>query len=45
MLDVNRSPYYAWHAFEADAMVTGPDGTIFIGEAGRISHLYLLYPW
>jgi hypothetical protein len=45
MLDVNRSPYYAWHAFEADAMVSGPDGTIFIGEAGRISHLYLLYPW
>jgi sugar lactone lactonase YvrE len=45
MLDVNRSPYYAWHAFEADAMVSGPDGTIFIGESGRISHLYLLYPW
>jgi len=45
MLDVNRTPYYAWHAFEADAMVTGSDGTIFIGEAGRISHLYLLYPW
>lgn len=45
MLDVNRSPYYAWHAFEADSMVTGPDGTIFIGESGRISHLYLLYPW
>jgi hypothetical protein len=45
MLDVNRSPYYAWHAFEADAMVTGPDGTIFIGEAGRVSHLYLLFPW
>lgn len=45
MLDVNRSPYYAWHAFEADSMVTGPDGTIFIGESGRISHLYLLFPW
>ncbi len=45
MLDVNRSPFYAWHAFEADAMVAGPDGTIFIGESGRSSHLYLLFPW
>ena len=45
MLDVNRSPYYNWHAFEIDSMVTGPDGTIFIGESGRISHLYLLFPW
>lgn len=45
LLDVNRSPYYTWLAFEAEAMVAGPDGTIFIGESGRISHLYLLYPW
>ena len=45
LLDVNRSPYYSWLAFEVDSMVTGPDGTIFIGESGRISHLYLFYPW
>lgn len=45
LLDVNRSPYYAWLAFEAETMVTGRDGTIFIGEANRISHLYILYPW
>ena len=45
MLDVNRSPFYAWHAFEADAMICAPDGTIFIGESGRLSHLYLLFPW
>ena len=45
LLDVNRSPYYAWLAFEAETMITAPDGTIFIGESGRISHLYLLYPW
>ncbi len=45
LLDVNRSPYYAWLAFEADTMLTGRDGTIFIGESGRMSHLYLLYPW
>ena len=45
LLDVNRSPYYAWLAFEAESMVTGRDGTIFIGEANRISHLFILYPW
>jgi outer membrane protein assembly factor BamB len=45
MLDVNRNPYYSWLAYEIDAMVTGHDGTIFIGESERISHLYLLYPW
>jgi hypothetical protein len=26
-------------------MVTGMDGTIFIGETGRMAHLYILYPW
>ena len=45
LLDVNRIPYYAWLAYEADSMVTGQDGTIFIGETGRIAHLYILYPW
>ena len=45
MLDVNRSPYYSWLAFEVESMIAGTDGTIFIGESGRISHLYTLYPW
>jgi outer membrane protein assembly factor BamB len=45
LLDVNRAPYYAWLAYDADCMVTGKDGTIFIGETGRIAHLYILYPW
>ncbi len=45
LLDVNRTPYYAWLAYDADTMVTGQDGTIFIGETGRLSHLYILYPW
>ncbi|MEE8604912.1 MAG: hypothetical protein V3S65_06030, partial [Candidatus Aminicenantaceae bacterium] len=45
LLDVNRIPYYAWLAYDADSMVTGQDGTIFIGETGRIAHLYILYPW
>lgn len=45
LLDVNRMPYYAWLAYEAESMIAGPDGTIFIGESDRISHLYLLFPW
>jgi sugar lactone lactonase YvrE len=45
LLDVNRAPHYAWLAYDADCMVTGKDGTIFIGETGRIAHLYILYPW
>jgi sugar lactone lactonase YvrE len=45
MLHVNRTPYYAWLAYEAETMAAGPDGTLFIGETGRLSHLYLLYPW
>jgi streptogramin lyase len=45
LLDVNRNPYYAWLAHEADAMIAGPDGTLFIGESGRISHLYVVFPW
>jgi len=45
LLDVNRTPYYAWLAYDADSMVTGKDGTIFIGETGRMAHLYILYPW
>jgi len=45
MLHVNRTPYYAWLAYEAESMIAGPDGTLFIGETGRLAHLYLLYPW
>jgi hypothetical protein len=45
LLDVNRNPFYSWMAYEADSMIAGPDGTLFIGESGRISHLYILFPW
>jgi len=45
MLHVNRTPYCAWLAYEAESMIAGPDGTLFIGETGRLAHLYLLYPW
>jgi hypothetical protein len=43
-LDVNRRPYYSWHAYRVDAMAAGDDGTIYIGQAERISKLYLFYP-
>lgn len=45
LLHVNRTPYYAWLAFEVESMLAGPDGTIFIGETGLRSHLFLLFPW
>ena len=45
MLHVNRAPYYAWLAYEADSMVAGPDGTLFIGENNRMAHLFLVFPW
>jgi hypothetical protein len=44
-IDVNRRPYYTWQAYIVKAMAAGLDGTIYIGEAERISKLYLFYPW
>jgi len=44
-VDVNRRPYYTWQAHVIQAMATGLDGTIYIGESERISRLYLFYPW
>jgi len=44
-IDVNRRPYYTWQSYVVKAMVAGLDGTIYIGEAERISKLYLFYPW
>jgi len=45
MLHVNRAPFYSWLAYEADCMLAGPNGTLFIGENNRQAHLYLLFPW
>jgi hypothetical protein len=39
------SNYTAWLAFEVDTLKAGPDGTIYIGESGLRSHLFLLFPW
>ncbi len=44
VLAVDRSPYYSWRGYQFDAMTTGPDGTIYIGESERRSHLFLYLP-
>ncbi|NUQ60864.1 MAG: hypothetical protein HUU20_00135 [Pirellulales bacterium] len=41
---VDRSPYYYWRGYQFDAMTTGADGTIYLGESERKSHLFLLIP-
>lgn len=43
-IDVNRRPYYSWQAYVIKAMVSGLDGTIYIGSSERISKLYLFFP-
>ena len=43
-IDVDRSPYYSWRALQFDAMVAGPDGTIFMGESDRHGHLFFYLP-
>jgi len=44
IINVDRTPYYLWMGKQFDAMVTGLDGTIYIGESERKSHLFLFYP-
>ncbi len=43
-LTVDRSPYYAKRAYQFDAMTTGVDGTLFLGESDRRACLYLFIP-
>jgi len=43
-ITVDRSPYYAKRAYQFDAMTTGIDGTIFLGESDRRACLYLFIP-
>jgi hypothetical protein len=43
-LTVDRSPYYAKRAYQFDAMTTGIDGTIFLGESDRRACLYMFIP-
>ncbi len=44
MLAVDRSPYYYWRGQQFDSMTTGLDGTIYLGESERKSHLFLFFP-
>jgi hypothetical protein len=44
LLIVDRSPYYYWRGQQFDAMTTGRDGTLFLGESERRSHLFLVIP-
>jgi len=44
LLIVDRSPYYYWRGQQFDCMTTGADGTIFLGESERKSHLFLYIP-
>ena len=44
VINVDRTPYYVWSGKQFDAMVTGLNGTIYIGESERKSHLFLFYP-
>jgi hypothetical protein len=44
LLIVDRSPYYYWRGQQFDCMTTGLDGTIYLGESERKSHLFLYFP-
>ena len=44
LLVVDRSPYYYWRGQQFDCMTTGLDGTIYLGESERKSHLFLYMP-
>lgn len=44
LLIVDRSPYYYWRGLQFDSMATGKDGTIYLGESQRKSHLFLYMP-
>jgi hypothetical protein len=44
LLIVDRSPYYYWRGQQFDCMTTGLDGTMYLGESERKSHLFLYIP-
>jgi hypothetical protein len=44
LLIVDHSPYYYWRGQQFDCMTTGLDGTLFLGESERKSHLFLYIP-
>jgi len=44
LLIADRSPYYYWRGQQFDSMTTGKDGTIYLGESERRSHVFLYIP-
>lgn len=44
LLIADRSPYYYWRGQQFDCMTAGLDGTIYLGESERESHLFLYIP-
>ena len=44
-VEVNRRPYYTWHAYVIGALASDGYGTVYIGENERISKLFLFCPW
>lgn len=44
LLIVDRSPHYYWRGYQFDAMTVGLEGTLYLGESERRSHLFLLLP-
>ncbi|MDD4014472.1 MAG: hypothetical protein PHQ92_02365 [Petrimonas sp.] len=44
LLIVDKSPHYYWRGQQFDAMTTGKEGTIYLGESERKSHLFQYIP-
>ncbi|MDX9866539.1 MAG: hypothetical protein RBT78_01310 [Kiritimatiellia bacterium] len=44
LLIADRSPHYYWRGQQFDAMTVGDDGTLYLGESERRSHLFLYMP-
>jgi hypothetical protein len=44
VIAVDRSPHYSWRGYQFDSMTTGADGTVYLGESERRSHLFLYLP-
>ena len=43
-ISVDRSPYYQKRAYQFDAITTGIDGSVFIGESDRRGKLFIYTP-
>ncbi|MBW7996912.1 MAG: hypothetical protein FVQ81_10180 [Candidatus Glassbacteria bacterium] len=43
-LEVDRSPIYAWNPHNFSTIVTGLDGTLYLGEEERKGHLFIVIP-